>query len=97
MIEEIEAEASEERVATHSEVLGRAAVLAADPLSQLAWQSQTRAPSVHAVDRSVRRALKEALRLRSMAYDAASQRFRSGEWGVAFPAGMFRPLGGFVV
>ena len=97
MIEEIEAEASEERVATHSEVLGRAAVLAADPLSQLAWQSQTRAPSVHAVDRSVRRALKEALRLRSMAYDAASQRFRSGEWDVVFPAGMFRPLGGFVV
>ena len=96
MVDEIEAEASEERVALHIEVLGVEAVLAADPRSQIPRQRRTRAPSVHAVDRAVRKMLKEQLRLRSEAYDEASQRFRSGEWDVPFPAGMFRPLGGFV-
>ena len=96
MVEEIEAEASDERVALHIEVLGVEAVLAADPRSQIPWQGRTRAPSVHAVDRAVRRMLKERLRSRNEAYDEASQRFRSGEWDVSFPAGMFRPLGGFV-
>ena len=96
MVAEIESEACEERVALETEVLGVEAVLAAEPLSQLPRQRRSRAPSVHAVDAAVRRHLKEQLRLRSQAYDEASQRFRDGEWDVAFPSGMFRPFGGFV-
>ena len=97
MVEAIEATAAVQRAMQNARVLGAEAVLAADPLSQVPWQPRTRAPSVHAVDPMVRRRLKEALRVRRIAYEEASARFRAGEWDVAFPAGMFRPLGGFVV
>ena len=96
LVAAIEAEAAEEREAEGSEVLGADAVLAADPMSQVPWQRRTRAPSVHAVDPAVYRLFQEIIRLRRLAYAEASARFRAGEWDVEFPAGMFRPLGGFV-
>lgn len=96
MIEELETEATEKRVAQCINVLGARAVLAADPQSRILHKSRTRAPSVHALDPRERATLKAALRLRKAAYEEASQRFRSGEWTVTFPAGMFRPSGGFV-
>ena len=95
-VEEIEAEAEAERVALGVEVLGVEAVLAADPYAKIPKQRRSRAPSVHALDKAVRKLLTEGLRALNMAYTEASRRFRAGEWDVVFPAGMFRPLGGFV-
>ena len=97
-LEEDEAQrcADEHDMTLEDRVLGAEAVLAANPLDRLAWQRRSRAPSVHADCRAVRKRMKEELRALRDAYLAASFRFRAGEWDVAFPLGTFRPGGGFV-
>ncbi len=79
-----------------AQVLGVDAVLAAEPTDRLAWQRRTRAPTVHAVAKDVRKRLCAELAALREVYLAASERFRAGERDVAFPVGTFRPLGGFV-
>ncbi len=54
------------------------------------------APRAHAASKEVREQMCEALRELRQAYAEASRRFRSGEYDVAFPAGTFKPGGGFV-
>ena len=101
MVAEIEAEEAarcfeEHGIALEDRVLGVQAVLAAEPLGRLGRQKRSRAPSVHAVCRVVRKFSQEELRLLREAYAEASHRFRAKEWDVAFPEGTFRPGGGFV-
>ena len=96
MVEEIERMSADERAERNVDVLGVSAVLAAKPTARLARQRRSRAPSVHAVDPAVRRLLRAELRALREDYDEASAQWRSGRWDAAFPAGMFRPFGGFV-
>ncbi len=101
MVADIEAEEAarcleETGQALEAQIVGADAVLAADPRERLAWQKRTRAPSVHAVAKAVRKRMRAELAALREAYAEASARFRAGERDVAFPAGTFRPLGGFV-
>ena len=57
---------------------------------------RSRAPRVHAATKAVRELLCAALRELRLCYAEASRRYRAGELDVAFPAGTFRPGGGFV-
>ncbi len=57
---------------------------------------RSRAPRVHAATKAVRELICAALRELRRCYAEASRRYRAGELDVAFPAGTFRPGGGFV-
>ena len=67
-----------------------------DPPERPKHIKRSPAPRVHAASKEVRDQMCEALRELRQAYAEASLRFRSGEYDVAFPAGTFRPAGGFV-
>ena len=67
-----------------------------DPPERPEHIKRSPAPRVHAASKEVLDQMCEALRELRQAYAEASLRFRSGEYDVAFPAGTFRPAGGFV-
>ncbi|MCO4760376.1 MAG: hypothetical protein KC502_02655 [Myxococcales bacterium] len=96
IVESINLEAAEARRLSGATVLGVAAILATSPFSLGKKPKSRRRPLVHAPNREVRKRYVEVLRAVSAAYREASLRFRAGEWDVEFPAGTFRPAGGFV-
>lgn len=74
-------------------VLGKKAVLAMSPRATPVKMSDSPAPVVHSLDEEMKKTLVKMVRAIRMAYAAASQRFRDGEWDVSFPDGTFRPPG----
>ncbi|MCO4762799.1 MAG: transposase [Myxococcales bacterium] len=96
LVESINLEAAEARRLSGATVFGVAAVLATSPFSRGKPMKRRRMPLVHAPNREVRQRYVAVRRELTAAYREASRRFRGGEWDVAFPAGMFRPAGGFV-
>ena len=100
MVRDIEAEAapsSAELEPTPEQCSERVTkILATNPYDRLARQAHKPAPWVHSVCDAVRRAMRRELMALYDAYTEASQRYRAGDLMVAFPAGTFRPGGGFV-
>jgi hypothetical protein len=91
MATEIEEEAAAHRDRTGAKPLGRAAVLAQNPLSQPVRTKKSPAPAVHAATRTVRRELRDAYFWFVAAYRAAAEKLRAGQRDAPFPLGCFPP------
>lgn len=94
-ISDIEAEAREKAEAAGSSPPGAGYILAADPRERLPSRPRRVLPLAHAPAdefKEVRARFKAVCAL----YAEASASFASGDFDVDFPAGTFRPLGGFV-
>jgi len=91
MATEIEGEAAAHRDRTGAQPLGRAAILAQNPLSQPVRTKKSPAPAAHAATRTVRRELRDAYFWFVAAYRAAAEKLRAGQRDVPFPLGRFPP------
>jgi hypothetical protein len=91
MATEIEEEAAAHRDRTGAKPLGRAAVLAQNPLSQPVRTKKSSAPAVHAATSTVRRELRDAYFWFVAAYRAAAEKLRAGQRDAPFPLGCFPP------
>jgi REP element-mobilizing transposase RayT len=91
MATEIEEEAAAHRDRTGAKPLGRAAILAQNPLSQPVRTKKSPAPAVHAATRTVRRELRDAYFWFVAAYRSAAEKLRAGQRDAPFPLGCFPP------
>lgn len=91
LIDDINAEATAKRAAEGKQPLGLAALLAQDPRSKPAEVKYSPRPLCHATDATLRVAYKTQLRELRVAYDAASARYRAGDFAVEFPEYTFPP------
>jgi hypothetical protein len=96
LVEEIEAEAAEQRESTGKPTLGRAAILKQHPHQRPVRSKKSYAPLFHAASRKVRRALYEGYRAFVACFREAAARLRAGDLGAVFPAGSFPPALPFV-
>ena len=96
LVQEIEEETAAMHLRNGTQPLGRREVLAQDPLHRPDSVKKSPATKVHAFTSAAREAFLQGLRLFLLAYWAASERFRAGDFEVEFPAGCFRPHGPFV-
>lgn len=95
LIQDIEEEGAE-RARDGLPVLGRQAILAADPEERPEKWVRSPAPLCHTVKKSILDGFRATLALVLDVYYAASECFRKGEGEAEFPEGTFRPHGGFV-
>ena len=92
----IEQEAAAERERTGSQVLGVSAILGQHPFDRPARPKKSPAPLFHAASKRTRDELYAAYAWFVDAYRQASEKLRSGNRNVAFPAGSFPPALPFV-
>jgi len=97
LIEQIVAEAAEERRRSGAEVLGAAAAEDQSPHEEPMKVKKSPAPLVHAATRAVRRELREAYAFFMMAFREASAKLRAGDRSAVFPPGSFPPRLPFVI
>ena len=96
LVEEIEAEAAEERKRTGKPVLGVAAILAQNPHGHPERPKKEPAPFIHAATKAARLAFREAYALFVAAYREAADKLRKGDRAALFPIGSFPPALPFV-
>jgi hypothetical protein len=89
LLDQIEAQAAVSRAGR--EPTGAAVVLRQDPHDAPTRSKRTPAPRFHAATKAVRRTLLDAFRIFLDAYRRASERFRGGDFGIAFPLHCFPP------
>jgi len=96
LVQEIEKEAAALHAREGTRPAGRRAVLRQSPHYRPAKLKSSPRPLVHAGSRRERHRFLESYRLFVQAFRTASERFRSGDLGVAFPVGSFPPAATFV-
>ena len=97
LIADIELQATLHRQATGSQALGVSAVRGQHPFRRPKRSKKSPAPLFHAASKVVRRELYDMYRWFSAAFRDASEKLRSGDRAVKFPAGSFPPALQFVV
>lgn len=97
LVEQVVAEAAEERRHSGKDVLGAQAAQDQNPREEPHEMNKSPAPLCHAATRAVRRELREAYACFLAAFREASARLRAGDRTVEFPPGSFPPRLPFVV
>ncbi len=96
MVRDIEEETLQRHRENGTVPLGIQAILSRDPHSRPEQKPSSPRPWFHGISRQAREAMRTALIWIVAAYREASERFRQGEYDVAFPEGSFPPARPFV-
>ena len=96
MVREVEKETLQMHRENETVPLEVEAILRQDPHALPTPRKKTPRPWCHAFSREARKAIYEALLWITAAYREASERYRAGEYDVAFPEGTFPPARPYV-